>query len=107
MILKGYNSTKVPVPLKVQNLVIRDYCERNKHTLFLPNTEFIMDGTYMILKDFATIKDCDGIVAYSMFAAPRELWLALGKEVHFALEGYVLPRDREMCDMVWKVMCAS
>jgi len=104
-ILKGYNSTKVPVPLKVQNLVIRDYCDRNHHTLLLPNTEFIMPGTYMILEDFRTL-DCDGIVAYSMFTAPRELWLSLGKEVHFALENHVLPQDRESCDMIWK-LCAS
>ena len=101
--LKGYNSTKSPVPLKVQNLVIRDYCERNKHTLLLPNTEFVMEGTYMILKDFAAIKDCDGIVAYSMFLAPRSEWVALNREVHFALEGYVYPRDREACDVCWAV----
>jgi sporadic carbohydrate cluster protein (TIGR04323 family) len=100
MNLKGYNSTKVPVPLKVQNLVIRDYCARNAHTLLLPNTEFIMPGTFMILKDFTKIA-CDGIVAYSMFLAPREEWEALGREVHFALENYVYPRDIEECNIIW------
>lgn len=102
MQLKGYNSTKCPVPLKVQNLVIRDYCERNGHTLLLPNTEFVIPGSYMILKDFAAI-DCDGIVAYSMFLAPKEEWLGLKRDIHFALEGYVWPRDAEACDICWAV----
>lgn len=100
MRLKGYNSTKVPVPLKVQNLVIRDYCERNGHTLLLPNTEFVMEGSYMILEDLAQLQ-CDGVVAYSMFTAPAQEWRAVGKEVHFALEGYVYPRDRVECETIW------
>ena len=100
MTLKGYNSTKSPVPLKVQNLVIRDYCERNHHTLVLPNTEFIMEGTFMILKSMNAV-DCDGIVAYSMFLAPESLWAETGKEVHFALEGYVYPRDIGDCRIIW------
>ena len=98
MNLKGYVSVRLPVPVSVQNLVLRDYCTRNGHTYFLADVEYVMEGSYVMLRG---MKDYDfpGIVAYSMFMAPEAEWPA-GKEIHFALEGYVLPRDSETVSAV-------
>ena len=102
MNLKGYTSVRLPVPVAVQNLVLRDYCRRNNHDYFLADVEYVMPGSLVMLRG---MKDYDfpGIVAYSMFMAPLSEWLALKKEVHFALEGYILPRDLETCEAIWRI----
>lgn len=100
MNLKGYASTQSPVPISVQNMVIRDYCARHGHDYSLSDVEF-MQGHHVLL---SLLQDFDGICAYSMGAMP-ELPISLrdGQEIHFALEGYFLPRDREMCETVWRL----
>ena len=100
MNLKGYVSVRLPVPVAVQNLVLRDYCAKNGHTYFLADVEYIMEGNYAMLAGLRTAGV--PIVAYSMFMAPRELW-PTDREVHFALERYVLPRDAEECRIAWKL----
>ena len=90
MRLKGYCSVRLPVPVAVQNLVLRDYCARTGHTYLLADVEYVMEGSYVMLRGI----DAPAIVAYSMFMAPEAEWPA-DKEIHFALEGYVLPRDAE------------
>lgn len=99
MNLKGYCSVALAVPVSVQNLVLRDYCARNGHTYFLADVEYVMEASYVMLRAMAAY-DFPGIVAYSMFMAPREEW-PLAKEIHFALENYQLPRDRETCGLIW------
>ena len=101
MNLKGYVSVRLPVPVSVQNLLLRDYCARNGHTYFLADVEYVMEGSYVMLRGMAAY-DFPGIVAYSMFMAPQEEWPA-GKEVHFALENYVLPRDAETVSAIWRL----
>jgi sporadic carbohydrate cluster protein (TIGR04323 family) len=107
MILKGYVSTHLPVPVKVQNLVLRDYCHRAGHSLALADTEFLTG--YHMLQGMAAY-DCEGICAYSMACFPdddaeRDLILVAmeGKEIHFALEGYVWPTDAQMLETVWRL----
>jgi len=90
MRLKGYCSVRLPVPVSVQNLVLRDYCARTGHTYLLADVEYVMEGSCVMLRGI----DAPAIVAYSMFMAPEHEW-PKGKEIHFALEGYVLPRDAE------------
>lgn len=110
MNLKGYASVKIPVPVSVQNLVLRDYCAKNGHTYSLADVEFVMGGHHMLEGMSAYIDSFDGIVAYSMWIFPekeekRDLVYAAyeGKEIHFALEGYVLPRDHEKVETLWKL----
>ncbi len=109
MNLKGYVSVRIPVPVMVQNMVVRDYCARNGHSYNLSDVEFVGDGFHM-LQGAIDYPNFDGICAYSMFLMPedeeaRDLILLAyeDKELHFALENYVLPRDREMCDTIWKL----
>ncbi len=105
MNLKGYVSVRLPVPVAVQNLVLRDYCARNGHTYFLADVEYVWDGCYTMLEGLAAY-DFPGIVAYSMFMAPPDKW-PKAKEVHFALERYVLPRDAEECRIAWALKGAA
>ena len=109
MRLKGYASVRIPVPVSVQNLVLRDYCRRNNHEYSLADVEFVFGGHHM-LQGAASYDDFDGLCVYSMHLFPddeceRDLILVAmeGKEVHFALEGYVWPRDTEMLETVWRL----
>lgn len=104
MNLKGYVSVRSPVPVSVQNLVLRDYCARNAHTLSLSDVEFLT-GSHM-LQGMLGYSHLEGICAYSMALVPEDMRaLILNAEVpiHFALENYVLPRDRAMCDDIWRL----
>ena len=98
MNLKGYVSVRLPVPVSVQNLVLRDYCARNGHTYFLADVEYIFGG-YAMLEN-AMSSPCDGVLAYSMFMAPKEKWKGV---VHFALENYRLPENLEECLVAWAI----
>jgi len=91
--LKGYVSTQSPVPIKVQNLVIRDYCAKHGHEYFMSDVEFV-SGCHVL--QGIPLAEFDGICAYSMSLFPRDFALK-DKEVHFALEGYSLPNDKEIC----------
>jgi sporadic carbohydrate cluster protein (TIGR04323 family) len=109
MNLKGYVSVRSPVPVSVQNMVVRDYCTRNGHRYSLSDVEFVT-GFHM-LQGFVWYKHAfDGVCAYSMHLFPedeelRDLILEAYAdiEIHFALENYVLPRDREKCEEIWRL----
>ena len=100
MILKGYCSVRLPVPVAVQNLVLRDYCARSGNDYSLADVEFVMLGSYLMLAGVRE-SDAEGVVAYSLFMAPRGEWARFDVPVHFALEGYVWPQDRELCEIAW------
>ena len=110
MNLKGYVSVRVPVPVSVQNLVVRDYCRRNGHAYSLSDVEFVTG--YHMLQGAVCYDAFDGICAYSMHLFPedadeRDLILLASEEgnleIHFALENYVYPRDAEMLDTIWRL----
>jgi len=110
MNLKGYVSVRIPVPVSVQNLVLRDYCQRHGHQYSLADVEFV-SGFHM-LQGAVCYDAFDGICAYSMDIFPEDeverdlilLGAEEGKlEIHFALEGYIWPRDREMCEDIWRL----
>ncbi len=105
--MKGYVSVRIPVPVSVQNMVVRDYCKRNGHPYSLSDVEFVT-GFHM-LQGMAGY-EFTHICAYSMSLFPddeaeRDLILMAmeGKEIHFALENYVWPRDAKMLDTIWRL----
>lgn len=102
MNLKGYASVKSPVPVSVQNLVLRDYCARNGHTLSLSDVEFL-SGHHMLEGLLENLDAFDGICAYSMWLMPETTKNVATKEIHFALENYVFPRDKEMLLTLWRL----
>jgi len=111
MNLKGYVSVRIPVPVSVQNMVVRDYCAKNGHAYSLSDVEFVGDG-YHMLQGAVYYEGFDGICAYSMNLMPQDeserdliLYAAEGggMQFHFALEGYIWPRDREMLETIWRL----
>lgn len=105
------------VPQHVQNLVIRDYCERNKLQYLLSATEYAMPHSHLILEQvLEELDQIDGLVAYSLFQLPEELSQRHriydktvvknhGKALHFAVEGLRVSTasECERIETLWKI----
>ena len=93
-------------PQHVQNLVIRDYCQRNGFAYLLSVAEYAMPGCYMMLEEVAReAHSLDGIVLYSIFMLPRRRerrgdWcrriLESGATIHGALENLTIRNGEEL-----------
>lgn len=117
--LRGYIFSRAflgeRVPQAVQNLVIRDYCQRIGAQFLLSASEYAMDDSHLILEHLLDELDSvDGLVPYSLFQLPadRESRLraltrviAAGKEMHFALEGFAVRSEAQIprVDDMWRV----
>ena len=98
------------VPQRVQNLVVRDYCQRNDIEFRLSEVEYLMPGCYIMLNSvIAELPHLDGIVAYSLFLMPKSperrlkvfnSFIDAGRSLHFAIENFVLatPDDIRMAE---------
>lgn len=85
------------VPQHIQNLVIREYCERNDLQFLLSATEYAMKGSQLVLQQLLMdTADVSGLIAYSVFQLPehrsqradvyRKIYRAR-KALYFAVEG--------------------
>ena len=103
------------VPQHVQNLVIRDYCEKHHLRYQLSATEYTMQKCHLVLtqvlKELAGI---DGIVAYSLFQLPEDdvvrasvvkTVLSRASTIHFAVENLRLgnAEEAERVESIWLV----
>lgn len=102
--LRGYIFSRAfagqRIPQHVQNLVIRDYCQRNGHTYLLSAAEYAMHGSYLMLETLIEGLDgLDGFVAYSLSQLPEESQrrtnflqriVQKGKALHFAVENMAI-----------------
>ena len=103
------------VPQHVQNIVIRDYCEKNKLFYLLSSTEYSMKKSHLMLEQIlGELKSIDGIVAYSLFQLPEQEKLRfkiynkiikLKKEIHFSVEGLKITskKDIEKIENLWLI----
>ena len=103
------------VPQHVQNLVIRDYCERNQLQFLLSATEYAMPDCHLILEQVLDeLPSIEGIAAYSLFQLPQEAALRQHvyqkilqqeKTLHFAVEGFNARTlsDCERVETLWRV----
>lgn len=83
-------------PQHVQNLVIRDYAQRNGLDYHLSLVEYAMQGCYMMLENaLEELPTIEGLICYSLYMLPRrpeyrkdifDRVLAAGVELHAALE---------------------
>lgn len=83
-------------PQHVQNLVIRDYAQRNGLEYNLSLVEYAMPGCYMMLESaLEELPTIEGLICYSLYMLPRRSGyredifrrvLAAGVELHGALE---------------------
>ena len=58
------------VPQHIQNIIIREYCERNNFQYLLSSTEYVLENSHLMLEQ--VLKELDtisGIVAYSLSIA--------------------------------------
>jgi sporadic carbohydrate cluster protein (TIGR04323 family) len=95
----------IPVPL--QSLALRDYCQRINALYVLPVNENIFPNSYMVLEGMIQdLGDYEGIVMYSMHMLPQraerrrrifERILGQGSSMHIVLESLVVsgPHDVE------------
>ena len=103
-------------PQFVQNLVIRDYCQRNNFTYLLSATEYAINNSHLILNQIVNddLKNCDGIVLYSLFQLPEDQKirkkickdvLNYRKQIHFALENLFINNKTTMeyIEEIWGI----
>jgi len=100
-------------PQKVQNLVIRDFCEKNNFFYILSATEYSMPKCYKALYEVMEQLDgIGGIVAYSLFQLPEDnkkrqnvlnQLIKNKKKFYFALENMKVTtsEDIEMIENIW------
>ena len=103
------------VPQHVQNIVIKDFCQKNNFNFLLSATEYSMNNSSYILSEL--INDLDnlhGIVAYSIFQLPEEnkkrkeflkKILNKKKNIFFACENLKVTNNIEMkvIDTIWNI----
>lgn len=103
------------VPQHIQNLVIRDYCNRNGLQYLLSATEYAMAECHLIHEQVMNeLPELDGIAAYSMFQLPEDARqrqrvydriVDLQKTYYFAVEGLWLRNEQE-CERIetlWRI----
>ena len=85
-------------PQQIQNMLIRNYCQKYQLNFLLSATEYAMHGCYMMLHEVVNSLDSvDGLVLFSLFMLPEsprartliyEKVLSQGKTMHAALEDF-------------------
>jgi len=99
--VRGYISSRPflgeRVPQHVQNLVIRDYCNKQSLQYLLSATEYAMANSHLVLQQvLEELSILDGIVFYSLFLLPEDkterdrvinFILKKEKTIYFAVEG--------------------
>lgn len=103
------------VPQHVQNIVIRDYCQRRGFEYLLSATEYAMPACYMMLEDALNeLEQIDGLAMYSIFLLPQKQSrrldiyrkvLAKGASLHGAVENIELQAESDIQSIedVWMV----
>ena len=103
------------VPQHVQNLVIRDYCERNQLQFLLSVTEYAMPNCHLIFEQILSeLSDLHGLVAYSLFQLPEsegrrehiyQRLLQQNKSLHFAVEGLSANTEHgfQRIETLWRI----
>ena len=105
--LKGYIFSREfngnLIPQKIQNIILRDYSQKNNYNFIMSSVEYSMKNCYFVLEGLVkNLKKYDGIVAYSIFQMPLDQkkrikiykeFIKKNKELHFALEDVVLSKN--------------
>lgn len=102
-------------PQYIQNLAIRDYCNKNKYNFILSSVEYAMEGSSLILDEIISkIKSIDGIAFYSLFQLPinetkrKYVYTKIlenKKSLHFILENLKLENwnDISKIENIWLI----
>jgi sporadic carbohydrate cluster protein (TIGR04323 family) len=117
--VRGYNFSREflgeRVPQHIQNLVIKEFCKKEKLNYLLSSTEYSMkDSSYILNQLISELKYVDGIVAYSIFQMPYDNFerkkifstiIKKKKKIFFATEGLKISNKLEMkrIEKIWLV----
>lgn len=103
------------VPQHVQNIIIKDFCEKNNFNFLMSVTEYSMKNSTHILNQLITnLNDLYGIVAYSVFQLPENIFkrkkiikkiLKNNKKIFFACENLQITNQKEFDEVekIWKL----
>jgi len=103
------------VPQHVQNIVLRDYCQKTSNEYLLSAVEYAMNNSFLVLNQTLNeLKEIDGIVAYSLFQLPEKKnnrmnvyskIIATSSELHFAVEGLKVSSQKDIgrVEDIWLV----
>ena len=108
--VRGYIASReidgVIVPHKVQNLIIREFCQNNNLFFLLSSVEYKMENSYFILNSILEeLIKIDGIVMYSFFQITRDSSkrkkffkkiLKKKKFICFALENIIIKNETDL-----------
>jgi len=117
--VKGYNFSRdfmgERVPQHVQNIVIKDFCNKNNLSLQLSATEYVMKDSFLIFHELiSNINDLHGVVSYSLFLMPEndgertkifKKIIRKKKVIYFAVENMKIENisDLEKINNIWKI----
>lgn len=117
--LRGYVASRPFMgercPQNIQNLVLRDYCQKINCEYLLSGTEYAMQNSYVMLQQVIDeIPSIDGIVFYSLFQMPEiqkhrlqiyDNILDQNGELHFVLENLKITTQSEIerVEKIWIV----
>lgn len=118
-VFRGYISSReclgVNYPQRIQNIVIRDYCNNNKFKFLLSAAEYSMKGSYFVLKDIIKeLSAISGVVAFSIFQLPDnknkridllKTFIKKKKSIHFALERFSVKSNKDIVKLnqIWQI----
>jgi len=104
------------VPQRVQNIVMRNYCEKNGFSYLLGVVEYSFENSTYILDSLVGDHESsdDGLVLYSMFQLPRnkykrraiaEKLFNQGRRMDFSLEGFSIDNENDFnqVEEIWSV----
>ena len=93
-------------PQHIQNIVLRNYCEKNNYFFLLSSVEYKMSNSFFMLElAIKELKRLDGILAYSIFQLPEnDDWrkkilrkiIKKKKEIHFAVEDFSVRKEEDI-----------
>ena len=117
--VRGYNFSRSfmgeRVPQHVQNIVIKDFCQKRNFNFLLSVSEYAMPKSFHILKDLLNnLTGIYGVVAYSVFQMPfddeerKKIFnkiLSRKKKIFFACENLEITskKDIKRIENIWLV----
>ncbi len=80
------------VPQHIQNLVIREFCQRNNYQYLLSAAEYAMNDCSSVLKGIVNnTRGINGIISYSLFQLPadKEIRTSLLKKIIYKKKFFI------------------
>mgnify|MGYP001287170802 CR=1 FL=1 len=111
--LKGYIFSRPflteRVPQHVQNIVNKNYCQKNNFNFLMSSTEYATsDSTHILAEILKNFKKYDGILFYSLLQLPEKKKIRFNfykkiinqnKQCHFAVENLSIKKQKDVSEI--------